>query len=192
VSAELEEVVVDPHVLDLENFAPNAGDQLLQRAARSDVRVAELLGPLLRRRQRLEIDLVGDDPGAEVVEHLGRGVAVGDEGALQAGGGRLAEDGDGPLGGDERFVVAGDDQAGPLALGGLDELRGRDDADRHCRCRIAQRLAGDPILAIATEHSGVSRHAPNGLAFSCRERVTTSVSKPYDLARSGQLQCQTV
>src|SRR5439155_1428662 len=74
--------------------------------------------------EALQIDLVGNDPGAKKVKDLGSGIAVGDEGTGQAGGVGLAEDIDGPLGGDQRLVVAGDDQPGAFALGDADQLRG--------------------------------------------------------------------
>ena len=47
----------------------------------------------------------------------------------------LFENGDGPLGGDERLVVAGDDQPGPFAPGDVHELRRRNRADRGDRRR---------------------------------------------------------
>ena len=90
--------------------------------------------------EALEIDLVGDDPGAEEVEHLRRGVAVGDEGAGQPGRFRLAEDGDGPLGGDERLVVAGDDQPGAFAPGQRRPAGRRHGPNRGDGVRIAQSL----------------------------------------------------
>src|SRR5262249_34410117 len=108
--------------------------------------------------EAFEIDLVGDDPGPQEVEHFGRGVAVGDEGAGEPGGAGLAENGDGPFGGDQRLVVAGDDQAGPFAPGGRDELAGTDGPDRSDRILITQCLRCDPILTItamqvATHHA---------------------------------------
>src|SRR5262245_27165832 len=99
----------------------DAVQDVLQRAAqRAVVAVVEAL----------QVDLVGPDPGAEVVEHLRGGVAVGDEAADQAGGGGVAEDLDGPLGGDQRLVVAGDDQARALAPGDGDQLLGGDAGGR--------------------------------------------------------------
>ncbi len=71
----------------------------------------------------LEVDLVGDDPGAQKVEDLGRGVAVGDKGTGQAGGGRLPKDADRPFGRDQRLVVAGDDQPSPFPSGQFGQLR---------------------------------------------------------------------
>ena len=114
--------------------------------------------------ERLQIDLVGDNPGAEKIEHLRRGVAVGDKGTIKPGRACLLEDGDGPFGGDERFVVAGHDEPGPFALGDVDELPRRDLAHRHRRGRVAQGLAGDPVLAIGTMQIAAHHAEGQGIA----------------------------
>ena len=66
----------------LVDHADGARDVVQRAAEAAIVAVVELF----------EIDLVGDDPGAEIIEHFRRGVAVGDEGAGQPGRLRLAED----------------------------------------------------------------------------------------------------
>ena len=64
--------------------------------------------------EALEVDLVEIDVRPEVLEHLRRAVAVRHEPGHQARRARLLEDGDGPLGRDERLVVGADDD--PRAL----------------------------------------------------------------------------
>ena len=75
--------------------------------------------------EALQVNLVGDNPRAQEIQHLGGGVAVRDEGAGQPGFLGLLKDGHGPFGGDERLVVAGHHQpraqsparAAPVAAG---------------------------------------------------------------------------
>jgi hypothetical protein len=108
--------------------------------------------------EAFEIDFVEIDPGAQVLENLRSGVAVGDESGDEAGGFGLFEDGDRPLAGDERLVIGADNDLRALIERIVDQgfrrdfERGRDGAG------IAQGLRGDPILAvsaveIATEHA---------------------------------------
>src|SRR2546430_12333381 len=84
-----------------ETQAVQAPDRLEHRAQQT----AEL--PVVLVVEALEVDLVEVDPGAQVVEHLGRRVAVGDVGADEAARPALAEDFDGPLARDQGLVVGG-------------------------------------------------------------------------------------
>ncbi len=90
--------------------------------------------------------------GAQVVERLLGGVTVGDERRQQAGGARADEDVVSPLGGDQRLVVGrGDDAAGVLVRRRHQRLGGcRGGA--LARLGVAQRLRGDPVLAIGAVH----------------------------------------
>src|SRR5262249_980051 len=87
--------------------------------------------------EAFEIDLVGDDPGTQVIEDLRRGVAVGNEGASETGTPGFAKDANGRFGGDERLVVAGDDETGALPACNFGQLCGRDRAQRSDRVGIA-------------------------------------------------------
>ena len=100
--------------------------------------------------ETLEVDFVEIDPGMEIVEHLGSSVAIGHEGGEQAGLASFAKNGDGPLAGDERLVVGADYNLGALGKCVLDEQRGIGSKRRGAGMRIAQRLGGDPVLAIGT------------------------------------------
>ena len=93
----------------------NQGDHLKPEAA--FVHHADAFGDALQGAaegavalvvEALQVNLVSDNPGAQEVQHLGRGVAVGNEARNQAGGFGLTEYRDGPFGGDERFVVGAD------------------------------------------------------------------------------------
>src|SRR5205807_10205830 len=112
---------------------------------------------------------VGDDPWTQKVERFGRGVAVRNEGAQETGFLRLLKDGHGPLGGDERFVVAGNDEARVRFAGGIHQLFRRDFLDRRDRRLIAQRLAGDPVLAVGTME--IAAHHAEGQRVAARMNV---------------------
>src|SRR5262249_22632085 len=62
---------------------------------------------------------------------------------------RLGEDGDGPLRGDERLVVARDDEPGPLSYRDADESFRRDRLRLRRRGSIAKGLTREPVLAVA-------------------------------------------
>ena len=98
---------------------------------------------------RLEIDLVAIGPRPDVVEHLGRGVAVRDEGGLETRGPRDLEHIDRPFGGDQRLVIRRAHQARAVAQGEGDECVGRHVAGHHAGCLVAQGLGREPVLAIA-------------------------------------------
>jgi hypothetical protein len=108
--------------------------------------------------ETFQIDLVGVHVGADEIEHLRGGVAVGDVGAAQAAGAGLLEDFHGPFAGDERLVVAGGDDGSAVVDGQIDELFGGAKPRRGDGFGVAEHLAGDPVLAIAAviiaaEHS---------------------------------------
>ena len=117
--------------------------------------------------EALEVNLVGDNPGAQEIEHLGRGVAVRDEGAVEARFPGFAEDGHGPFGGDERLVVARHDQARAQAPAAGHQLPRGDGLDGGQRGVIAQGLAGNPVLAVGTVE--VAAHHPE------RQRVAARI-----------------
>ena len=99
---------------------------------------------------RLEIDLVAIGPAADVIEDLGRGVAVGDERRLQTGRSRGFEHVDRPLGRDQRLIVRGSHHARALAHREAHELVGSDVPGHDAGGFVAQRLRGQPVLAIPT------------------------------------------
>ena len=98
--------------------------------------------------EALEIDFVQVHPWPYVGEDLGGGVSVGDEAGDQAGGLGLAENRDGPLGGDQRFVVGADQRRRTLPQGQPDQAGRRGGAEIQARSGVAQRLRGNPVLAV--------------------------------------------
>src|SRR6185437_11133244 len=96
-----------------------------------------------------EVDLVGIDKRPDEVEHLRGAVAVGNVGAAQAAGARFLEDIDGPFTGDEGLVVTGGDHGRAVLYSQIDQLRRRAESGRCRGVRVAQHLAGDPVLAVA-------------------------------------------
>ena len=108
--------------------------------------------------ETFQVNFVGHDPRTQEIERFGRGVAVGDKGAGQPGRLRLLEDGHRPLGGDERFVVAGHDQSRTIPARRV-RRPGPASIQRWALPArfVAHRLAGHPVLAIpamkiAAEH----------------------------------------
>src|SRR5580658_1859214 len=95
-----------------------------------------------------EIDFVQIEPGAQVFENLGSGVAVGDEAGDESGGFGLLEDGYGPLAGDERLVVGADQNLRALGDGVADQEFGRGFERRGDGMGIAQSLRCYPVLTI--------------------------------------------
>ena len=74
----------------------------------------------------LKIDLVGLNPGSQMIERLGGRVAVGDKGAEKSRGSGMSKDLDRPFRGDERLVVARHDELRLLPNRHADELLGAD------------------------------------------------------------------
>ena len=120
--------------------------QTLDRLEHCAQHAAQL--PVVLVVEALQIDLVEVDPGTQVVEHLGRGVAVRDVRADEAAPLGLAEDLDGPLARDQGLVVGGGEDPGVLALGQVDDLCGRHLLGRHAHHRVAQRLGGQRVLTV--------------------------------------------
>src|SRR2546421_944726 len=118
---------------------------------------------------RLEVDLVAVGPGTDVVEHFGRGVAVRDKRRLEAARVRRLEHVHGPFGGDERLVVRRPDQLGALAERQPHQAVGRHVRREHARGGVAQRLAGEPVLAVAAVE--VAPQHPEGERVRAREGV---------------------
>src|SRR5437016_4805634 len=114
---------------------------------------------------RLEVDLVTVGPGADVVEHLGGRVAVGNERGFQAMTLRHLEHVERPLGGDERLVVRRPDELRSLPQRQTNQIVGSDVCREHTRRLVAQRLTGEPVLAvpaveIASQHAERERVRP--------------------------------
>ena len=96
--------------------------------------------PVVPVVEALEIHLVEIDPRPDEIEHARRAVAVRYEAGHEARGAGLPEDRDAPLGGDERLVVSGDDDARAEA----DRRRRRAPAASRrpaSRCRRSDRAA---------------------------------------------------
>ena len=74
--------------------------------------------------ETLEIDFVEIEPGAQVFEHLGSAVAVGNKSGEQAGGFRLFENCDRPFAGDQRLVISADQNSCALVEGIADQVFG--------------------------------------------------------------------
>ena len=134
----------------LVDHADAVGDVLQRAAERAVALVVEAL----------QVNLVGDDPRAQEIQHLGCGVAVRDEGAGQPGFPGLLEDGDRPFGGDERLVVARHHQPRAQPPASAHQLLRGDGLDGRQGGVIAQRLAGDPVLAIGAVK--IAPHHPEG------------------------------
>ena len=99
---------------------------------------------------RLEVDLVAVGPRADEVQDLRGRVAVGDERGLEPlRPGRL-EHLDRPFGGDERLVVRRAHQSGSLAQRQPHQAVWRHVGREHARGLVAQRLAREPVLTVAT------------------------------------------
>ena len=123
--------------------------------------------------EALEIDLVEIDPGAQVVQHLRRPVAVGHVAGNETGGLRFLEHRHRPLARDQRLVVSAHHDACAQAHGVAYEIFGRCLEGRRHRRRIAQRLRGDPVLTvravqIAAEHAKAVRE---GARIRVKERL---------------------
>ena len=88
--------------------------------------------------EALQIHLVQVHPRAEVFEHLGRGVAVGDETGGKPRRARVAEDRHGPFGGDKRLVIGADHRRGALLYGHAGNLLRLDLVEFQRRADIAQ------------------------------------------------------
>ncbi len=67
--------------------------------------------------ETLQINLVEIEMGTQVFEHLGSGVAVGNESGEQAGGSCLFENGDRPFAGDQGLIVGADQDSRALVEG---------------------------------------------------------------------------
>src|ERR1700694_3732399 len=117
----------------------DAVDDVLQLAAQR---------PVVPVAERLEVDLVEVGPGADVLEDLSGGVAVGSVTSAKPARPRALENLDRPLGRNKGFVVRGGDHGGALSLRDVDQLLWRDVHGLRERTRVAQRLRGDPVLAI--------------------------------------------
>ena len=121
--------------------------------------------PIMAVVEALEIDFVEIDVRAQVLQHLRRAVAVGDEPRGEPLLPRLGEDRHRPLGRDERLVVGADQNPGVLPERVLHQrLWGRVEG-RGNSLRIAQRLRRDPVLTvrtvqIAAEHSKAVGESP--------------------------------
>ena len=76
--------------------------------------------------EALQIHLVEVHPGPQIFEHLGSGVAVGDESGDQPGGAGLAKNRDGPFAGDQRLVVSAHYTGGAGRARDLHDFAGRD------------------------------------------------------------------
>ena len=112
--------------------------------------------------ETFQIHLVEVHPGPQIFEHLGGGVAVGDESGGEAHGARLAENRYGPLGGDERLVVRTDNAASAGRQRGFHDAVGRNAREIERGAEIAQGLRGDPVLAVsamqvAAQHAEAER-----------------------------------
>jgi hypothetical protein len=99
--------------------------------------------------EALQVDLVEVDVWADEVEDFGGAVTVGDVAADEAAGADLLEDFYGPFAGDERFVVGGDDDGRAVFEGELGELFRRAEPREADGLVVAERLGGDPVLAVA-------------------------------------------
>ena len=75
--------------------------------------------------EALQVDLVQRDEGADVVEHLGRGIAIGDEGRLESRRPGDLEHVHRPFGGNQRLVVRRSHHPSALSLRQCDERVGR-------------------------------------------------------------------
>ena len=74
--------------------------------------------------ETLQVHFVEIHPGAQVFEHLRRAVAVGDEAGDEPRRFGLLENGDGPLAGDQGFVVGADQNLRALLEGVRDHSPG--------------------------------------------------------------------
>ena len=110
----------------------------------------------------LKIHFVKVHPGPQIFEHLGRGVAVGDEAGDQTGRARLAKNRHRPFASDERLVVGADHACGAGRARGFHDLARRDSPEIQRRAEVAQGLRRDPVLAVsavqvATQHAEAER-----------------------------------
>ena len=129
--------------------------QPLDRLEHRGEHAAEL--PVVRVVEALEIDLVEIDPRAQVVEHLGRRVAVRHVGADEAPRPALTEHVHRPLARDQGLVVGRRENARAMAYREVRDLRGGHLLGWHAHHRIAQRLRGQGVVTegtviLASEH----------------------------------------
>jgi len=73
--------------------------------------------PVVLVAHRFQIDLVAVSPRTYKIQHLRCRVSVGDECGAKSGRLRFLENLDGPLGGNQRFVVAGAHERRSVGLG---------------------------------------------------------------------------
>src|SRR5205823_4306511 len=107
------------------------------------------------------------NPRANEIQRLGRGVPVRYEAASKPGLDAALENRLRPFSRDQWFVVTGYNEFGMAVPGNSDKLLGRHRTHRRQRCRVAQRLAGRPILAIRAME--IATHHAKG------ERVTSRI-----------------
>ena len=98
--------------------------------------------------EAFEIDFVEIEMGTKKFEDLRSGVSVGDEAGDESGGFGFLEYGDGPLAGDERFVVGADENFCALGEGVANQEFRRRLVRRRYGAGIAQSLRGNPVLAV--------------------------------------------
>ena len=96
----------------------------------------------------LEVHLVKINPGLDILNHLGRAVAVGNIGGIQAFLFGLFKNFHRPLAGDQRFIISACHNPRTMLFGQIHKLFGRDFFRLRARGRISESLRRHPILAI--------------------------------------------
>ena len=125
--------------------------QLAQQADRvEDVLEPPAQLPVVLLAEALEIHFVEVNVRADVAEDLGRPVAVGDIAAGDSFRLRSGEHLHGPLARDEGFVVGADHHGRPAAFRDGDDLLRLDIPRWGESLAVAQRLGGQPVLAVGT------------------------------------------
>jgi hypothetical protein len=108
--------------------------------------------------ETLEINLVEIKPRAQIFEHLGSAVAVGNESSKKTLGPSFFKNRDGPFTRDQWLVVGADKNFGALVEGVANQVLGYCIERRGNCIRISQSLRGDPVLTVSAVQIA-SQHA---------------------------------